>query len=289
MTVSRWQDGALVPREDCDVVPARTLVADSWLVADGTALALELHRRRFLDAVAAAGADAVDRTVGTEEAAACWDAAIASVPRTGAWFPRIELRDARGRRELLVRLRPAPELRRSIVLRTFRGPDPRTAPRIKGPDLAAMTRLRTEAQAAGADEAVLLAPDGSVAEGSTTAIAWWRGDALCVPADDIARVDSVTLRSVLAIAAALGVDVLHEHAAPEELDGLEIWALNALHGIRIVTGWIDPSGATRTGMDTPSTARSGTDAPGTAPAPAEQPGRLAAWRDRLGALRRPLP
>ena len=52
---------------------------------------------------------------------------------------------------------------------------------------------------------------------------------------------------------------------PEELDGLEVWALNALHGIRIVTSWID------------------------GPATAEEPGRLATWQARLDALRKPLP
>jgi hypothetical protein len=41
--------------------------------------------------------------------------------------------------------------------------------------------------------------------------------------------------------------------------------LNALHGIRIVTAWVD------------------------GPATAEQPGRLATWRARLDALRKPLP
>jgi hypothetical protein len=52
---------------------------------------------------------------------------------------------------------------------------------------------------------------------------------------------------------------------PAELDGTELWALSALHGIRIVTSWVD------------------------GPQLAEQPGRLATWRTRLDALRKPLP
>ena len=51
-------------------------------------------------------------------------------------------------------MREAPERKRSIVLATHTGRDPRNAPRFKGPDLEAMTRLRTEAQKRGADEAV---------------------------------------------------------------------------------------------------------------------------------------
>jgi branched-subunit amino acid aminotransferase/4-amino-4-deoxychorismate lyase len=260
--VARWQGGQLVPRDDCDVTPAEIVAADSWLVRDGAVRALDLHRRRFAAAVTetAVDGDAVP------DVDAFWDAAIAALPRTGDLFPRVEARRGRGGAlELLLRTRPAPELRPAIRLATWDGADPRTSPRVKGPDLEAMTRLRTGAQARGADEAVLLEPDGAVAEGSTSCLVWWRGDALCLPDDGIARIDSVTVRSVLALAAALGVDVLRERATPRELEGLEIWALNALHGIRIVTEWID------------------------GPSTAEEPGRRGVWQARLDALRRPLP
>jgi len=265
-TTYRWQGGMLEARDDCDVAPAVILAADSWLVTDGTALAIGLHRARFVDAVSelaerhgrSAEVDALDLD-------SFWDAAISSIPRAGDWFPRVELRVQHDAAELLLRMRPSPARSRSLVLATFRGRDPRTEPWIKGPDLEAMTRLRTEAQQHGADEAVILSPEGFVAEGSTTCLAWWAGDALCVPSIELPRIDSVTLRSVLALAAATGVDVLHDTVAPEALEGCEVWALNALHGIRIVTGWVD------------------------GPATAEQPGRLDAWRARLDALRKPLP
>lgn len=268
-TTFRWQARGLSARDDCDVAPATILAADSWLVTEGTALAIGLHRARFFDAVTRMAAErGVRADVESLDLEAYWDTAIAAVPRSGDWFPRVELRVQHDAPELLFRLRPAPERRRSIVLATHRGRDPRTEPWIKGPDLEAMTRLRTDAQARGADEAVLLSAangSGSVCDGSTTSIAWWLGDAICVPSLDLPRVDGVTVRSVLALAAATGVDVLHDAVAPEQLDGLEVWALNALHGIRIVTGWVD------------------------GPATAEQPGRLDAWRTRLDALRKPLP
>jgi len=256
--ISLWREGVLEPRDDCDVHPAVIEAADSWLVADGRVLALDLHRERFLAAIPRGRLLELD-------VEAFWDVAIASIPREGDWFPRVELRTSLGRPQLLFRLRPAPARSRSIRLATHTGRDPRTAPRIKGPDLEAMLRLRSDAQARDADEAVLLTPEGWVAEGSTTSIAWWRGDALAIPAPEIERIDSVTLRALLALATATGVDLLHETARPDELDGLEVWALNALHGIRIVTGWVD------------------------GPATAELPGRLADWRRRLDALRRPLP
>jgi hypothetical protein len=271
-TTYRWQGGMLEARDDCDVAPATILAADSWLVTEGAVLAVGLHRARFLDAVSEiaegrgrmAEVDALDLE-------SFWDAAISSIPRSGDWFPRVELRVQHDAAELLLRMRPAPARRRSLTLATFRGRDPRTEPWIKGPDLEAMTRLRTDAQRHGADEAVLLEADaadgrpGVVAEGSTTALAWWTGEALCVPSIELPRVDSVTLRTVLALATATGVDVLHDSVAPVDLEGCEVWALNALHGIRIVTEWVD------------------------GPSTAELPGRLDIWRARLDALRKPLP
>ncbi|MEO6116258.1 MAG: aminotransferase class IV [Pseudolysinimonas sp.] len=269
-TTSRWQGGLLEARDDCDVAPAAILAADSWLVADGQVLALGLHRSRFVDAIAElAERHGRGAEVDALDVDGFWDAAISTIPRVGAWFPRVELRVQHDAAELLLRMRPSPERHRSLTLATFRGRDPRTEPWIKGPDLEAMTRLRTEAQQHGADEAVLLSAggrgEGFVTEGSTTALAWWTGEALCVPSIELPRVDSVTLRSVLALAAATGVDVLHDEVTPEALEGCEVWALNSLHGIRIVAGWVD------------------------GPATAELPGRLDLWRARLDALRKPLP
>lgn len=256
--VSLWRGDALEARDDCDLAPATVAVADSWLVVEGAVRGLELHRGRFFGAIphehaAALGADAF------------WDAAIAAIPRTGSWFPRVELREQLGAPQLLFRLRTAPTLTRSLALTTHTGRDPRTAPRVKGPDLAAMVRLRTDAQASGADEAVLLGPDGHLAEGTTTSIVWWEGSTLCVVDPTLPRVPSTTERTLLTLAAALGIPVEQRLASPDELDGCEVWAVNALHGIRIVTAWHG------------------------GPATAEEPGRLARWRLRLDSLRRPLP
>lgn len=253
----RWRDGVLEPRDDCDVVPAAIEAADSWSTTGGLTVGIALHRERFMAAIPRGRYRQTDP-------AAFWDAAIAAIPAEGDWFPRVELRSRLGAPELLFRLRPAPERRTTVRLVAHIGRDPRTAPRLKGPDLDAMLRLRTEARARGADEAVLLAPDGAVADGSTSAIAWWRDDAFVVPADDIDRIDSVTLRSVTALAEAHGVDVRREHAAPADLAGCEVWSLNALHGIRVVTEWID------------------------GPPVAAMPDRADTWRERLAGLRRPV-
>lgn len=258
-TTSLWQGGALVPREDCDVAPSTIEVADSWLVEEGLVRGLDLHRERFLTSIPRSRARGLDPD-------AFWDEAVASLPRTGSWFPRVELREQLGAPQLLFRLREAPVRQRSVVLTTHTGRDPRTRPTVKGPDLSAMIRLRTEAQTRGADEAVIVSPEGWIVEGSTTSICWWRGSTLCIPDRTLPRVDGVTVRTVLALATALGIDISEERALPEELDEHEVWALNALHGIRMVTAW-----------------------QGGPPSTAEDPGRLSRWRLRLDALRRPLP
>lgn len=230
-------------------------VADSWRVRDGSVLALELHRDRFLrTAVPVAGSAAAE----------FWDAAVEALPREGDWFPRVEVRRGDSL-ELILRLRPAPELGESVVLATHLGDDPRMQPRVKGPSIDALERLRAAARREGIGDIVFTDALGHVVEGAATSIAWWRGAVLCLPREELDRVDSVTERALAAIATATGTRVSRETVTPDELDGLEVWALNALHGPRIVTRWVD------------------------GPATAEEPGRLRGWRARLAALRRPLP
>ncbi len=140
-----------------------------------------------------------------------WDAAIAAIPTQGDWFPRVELHSD-GR--LLFRLRTAPERQRAAVLATWTGPDLRTQPTVKGPDLAAMLGIRTAVQSQGATEAVILSEDGYVVEGAYSGLLWWRGDILCGPPADVPRIDSVTTRSALTLAAALGLDTHEEAVTP---------------------------------------------------------------------------
>lgn len=256
-SIFRWRDGALEPLEHCDMTLTVIEAADSWLVSDGLTLGLELHRTRFMTSIPRGRYLELDVD-------GFWDAAIAAIPREGDWFPRVELHSRLGGPRLVFRLRSAPERTRSAVLATWRGRDPRTVPRVKGPDLDSMLRIRTDVQKQGADEAVILTADGYVVEGAYSSLLWWRGDILCGPPAEFERVDSVTARSVLTLAAALGLDTHEEAVTPAELDGTELWALSALHGIRIATSWVD------------------------GPSLAEQPGRLATWRARLDALRRPI-
>jgi branched-subunit amino acid aminotransferase/4-amino-4-deoxychorismate lyase len=256
-TIYRWRDGELTVLDYCDMADTAIEVADSWLVTEGTVLGIGLHRSRFLDSMSTDDRSAT-------RADAFWDAALALIPRTGDWFPRVELQLRTGSLLLVFRLRSAPERHNNLIEATWLDGDPRTVPRIKGPDLATMTRVRTSVQARGASEAVILTTDGYVVEDSHSGLLWWRGDILCGPPATFERVDSVTVRSVLTLATALGVESYEEAVTPGELADTELWSLNALHGIRIVTGWID------------------------GPALAQLPGRLSLWRARMDALRKPI-
>lgn len=275
--VFRWVGDSLVPLDYCDPAESRVEAADSWLVDDGRAFAPALHRERFLAA-------AEERGRGLEgfDASALerfWNAALDSIPTTGRWFPRVELQSRAGAAVLVFRERTAPPAGRSLVLADYAGADPRRVPHVKGPDLAALVAVRSAAQSVGADEGVLRTPEGYIIEGGTTSLVWWRGDILVAPPEgpewpDFDRVPSVTARTLFGLAGALGVETHREPVTPSELEGTEVWALNALHGIRIVTEW---RGAGWSGPERNAGLQL-----------AELPGRLALWRDRRAALLHPL-
>jgi branched-subunit amino acid aminotransferase/4-amino-4-deoxychorismate lyase len=228
----QWGDGGTFEAMD-DRGEVR--VIDSWLVNDGRTRAIDAHLRRF--SAACAAVSSVDR-VPRAEMERFLGTALRQIPATGRWFPRAELALVDGTPRLRLWLRPAPPLAKSIRLWVPPEPDQRTCPRIKGPDLAYLSALRDTAVAAGADEAVLLSPDGTVREGTTTSILWWRDEVLCAPPPGDTLLASVTRAVLLEAAAAREIPVTFEHATPAELAGLQVWAVNALHGIRPVTSWM---------------------------------------------------
>lgn len=201
------------------------VVVDSWLVHDGQARAINAHCARFSASVQAAGIDGVD---------AFWHRALSVVPPTGSWFPRVEA-DERGR--LLLRMRTAPPLQAEARL-WVAGEDRRRSPCVKGPDLPELLDLRAQALDHGANEAVLTR-GGIVVEGATTCLLWWEGNTLCRPDPRLPSLPGITSGLVIQQARVLGIDVADRSVTPQDLQGREVWALNALHGLRPVTGWAD--------------------------------------------------
>lgn len=210
-------------------------VIDSWLVDNGKVRSLASHAARFRAAcmeVAPQLADEVD---------AFFAASIARLPTQGRWFPRAELALPGGEPRLYFRMRPARERTTTIRLWLAREPDERIRPTTKGPDLVYLMALREEAVSNGADEAVLLSSDGNLLEGSTSSLMWWQEDTLCAPPAD-RLLPGVTREALFRLAEERHVPTRRSVlAAPAELSGCEIWAVNALHGIRHVTGWAGTS------------------------------------------------
>ncbi|MFF3845121.1 aminotransferase class IV [Streptomyces sp. NPDC002328] len=205
------------------------LVADSWLLREGRVRGYGRHRERFLRACAESDGPGPRRLVEF------WHDMTAVLPRTGEWFPRVEL--AAGSAELRLRLRPAPPLGREVRLWSAGQPDPRSVPRHKGPDLDALAGVRARAVAEGAQEAILVGPSGTVLESATASVLWWEDDALCLPPAGSPVLPGVTAGLIQERAIRSGLRVAHRERTVAELSGREVWLVNALHGIRPVTGW----------------------------------------------------
>ncbi|MGI5500741.1 aminotransferase class IV [Lentzea sp. CA-135723] len=238
--VRRWWDDGWSDADDSGEVR----VIDSWLVEEGRVRGFGLHARRFAEACgrfadvsaplspaplhSALPHSAPPHSAPLHSATrtdAFFRAVAESLPEQGRWFPRVELVDTGSRKRLRLWLRPAPPRTRTVRL-WHAGPDRRAQPSVKGPDLDHLASLRTAAQAAGADEALLLSPEGHVLEGSTTSIVWWRGDTLCGP--PLGKVLPGVTRALLG-------PVTEELATPADLANVPVWTVNALHGIRPVT------------------------------------------------------
>jgi branched-subunit amino acid aminotransferase/4-amino-4-deoxychorismate lyase len=203
------------------------LAADSWLVVDGRARAVDRHWARF-------AATCGEHGVGAEAVAALRAQAEGAVPVEGRWFPRVELR-ADG--ELAVRVRPAPPREPTVAAWLADVPDPRRSPRHKGPDLERLAALRERAAAHGAGEAVLSDADGHLLEGAFTSLLWWEGETLWAVPDDAPILPGITRALLIELARERGTPVARRRPAPRELAGCETWLVSALHGIRAVTHW----------------------------------------------------
>ncbi|WP_328617035.1 aminotransferase class IV [Amycolatopsis sp. NBC_00355] len=224
----RWDDehARLTPTAQA----AEVRVIDSFLVEDGRARGLAEHRERFRFACRDHGG----RAAG--DLGRFFDAVVRTVPVPGRWFPRVELVMGGARPEFRLLVRQAPERTAAVRLWVCPEPDRRREPTVKGADLAWLGEIRAAAVTAGADEAAVVSASGQLVEGSTTSVVWWRSGTLCLPASR-AVLPSVTRRLLVAAAVATGTPVSEEAAVPEDLVDVPVWTLNALHGVRPVTGW----------------------------------------------------
>ncbi|WP_181158452.1 aminotransferase class IV [Leucobacter massiliensis] len=192
--------------------------------------------RRHLARFGAAAREALDESAPAEGAARKrLEAFLTEAPERiadyGPGFPRLELWAGTegGEPRAGLSLRPLPELRDDLRMRTVAGTR-LVHPERKGPNLSRLTTLNRELGA----EALLLDGAGHAVEGATTSLAWWEGERLWT-ADSVARVASVTEALLLGIAAEHGVTASRGLRPPAVLARCEVWSVNALHGIRLVT------------------------------------------------------
>jgi branched-subunit amino acid aminotransferase/4-amino-4-deoxychorismate lyase len=212
------------------------LAADSWLVVDGRVRAADRHWARF-------SAACREHDIEPDALAALRARVEGAVPAEGRWFPRVELREDG---ELALELRPAPARGPTVVAWVADVPDPRRAPRRKGPDLERLAALRERAAAHGAGEAVLADADGCLLEGAFTSLLWWEGETLCAVPDDAPILPGITRALLIELARERDTPVTLRRPAPAALAGREAWLVSALHGIRAVTRWAaggPPAGA----------------------------------------------
>jgi branched-subunit amino acid aminotransferase/4-amino-4-deoxychorismate lyase len=203
------------------------LAADSWLLVDGRARAVERHWARFF-------ASCSEHGVEPEALAAFRRRVERTLPARGRWFPRVELHEDG---DLAVRVRAAPPREPTVVAWIADLPDPRRAPRCKGPDLERLAALRERAASFGAGEAVLADADGRLLEGAFTSLLWWEGETMCALPDDAPILPGITRALLIELARRRNTPMVQRRPAPRDLAGRETWLVSALHGIRAVTRW----------------------------------------------------
>jgi branched-subunit amino acid aminotransferase/4-amino-4-deoxychorismate lyase len=226
-SVLRWTPAGLLEGAAGETL----LAADSWLVDGGSVRAHDAHWARFGDACRIHGLEA-------GELARFRAAVTAAVPGAGRWFPRVELAEG----GLALRVRPAPPPAPEARVLVAAPGDPRRCPRRKGPDLALLLRLRERARAAGADELLLCDETGALREGALSSLLWWEDGTLCTTPDEH-TLPGITRALLLDVARRRGVAVRVRSPLPRELAGREVWLTSALHGIRVVSAWLEPAQA----------------------------------------------
>lgn len=229
-TVYRWDGHAFVEFTPAEAEYATVKAAETWQVDDGYTLGWIMHMQRFSAQLASLWQPPLN----------LWEfygAVVAKVPSTGKWYPRLECSVFRGdRMELILRLRVSPNARDEVRLLTAHSDD-RTAPLVKGPDLAYQMQLRRRAQMAGADESVFISETGMVLGCTLSNLVWWQDEELYTVPAHPRKFPGITEQIVTTVASATGITVNTAWVSPHELAGREVWSLSSTFGIRVVTSW----------------------------------------------------
>ncbi|MBA2626745.1 MAG: aminotransferase class IV [Gemmatimonadales bacterium] len=92
---------------------------------------------------------------------------------------------------------------------------------------APFDRARAEAEAAGADDGMMLVAGGWVAETAVWGVYWWEGDRLCAPPLELGLLRSVARERVREVVG----EIDERRAAPAELTSRAAFVANAARGV----------------------------------------------------------
>ena len=214
--------------------PLEVVAADSFVVDQGKTVGYDRHLARFAAAITDAGFSLDAELAEFVSRCEMW------IPREGRWFPRFDLVTSPEDHYFRYhhRLAPAQQDSASLIVAPS---DTRLVPHRKGPDLDRMGDLRWWAYSRGAQEALILSPDGIVVEGAYSAIAVIDPDTheLALTPRSFTRIPSVTEDIVRTLAGDEGLRVVEKPHTLAQLEGKEVWVLSALHGIRVGTSILD--------------------------------------------------
>jgi len=112
-----------------------------------------------------------------------------------------------------------PHLR--VFISSFRLPAGEPLARFKNLNKLPQVLARAEADADGADEALLLNSDGYVVEGSTSNLFWIRGETVCTPPLPSGILPGVTRAVVLELCEKIGIQTREENITPAELHKMD--------------------------------------------------------------------
>jgi branched-subunit amino acid aminotransferase/4-amino-4-deoxychorismate lyase len=104
-----------------------------------------------------------------------------------------------------------------LVTASFRLPAGEQLAHFKTANKLAQVLARAEADAAGADEALLCNTDGFVIEGASSNLFWIEGDTVCTPSLASGILAGVTRAVTLELCQELGLPVAERQVTPEQL------------------------------------------------------------------------
>ena len=184
---------------------------ETMRVRDGRIPFLDRHLARLARSVAELGLPRPKQDIA---------ALVAPFSGTGNAVLRVEVLDGRAS----VTVRDSPSLAPPAVITASEPHEPYPH---KTPERDCFTDAGKEAEVAEADDALLLTPEGWVAEGTVWAVFWWHGDALYTPALDLGILPGIGRARVLEL-----VKRAEQGRYPaQELAGRSPFLTNAVRGI----------------------------------------------------------